>query len=300
MKSLLSQVGAAAMLSAACAALTSDAVAQIPPGSSPEGLPRTVDLRPSFEQRNLARSQQGNRPTCSAFTVAGAIEFAVAKRQGHSPKLSVEFLNWAANKSCGDTSDGGFFSDLWRGFTNHGICATSDLAYQPVHDPAKPPPPEAITDAKTRLGLGLRFNWIKEWNVNTGLTDGHVAAIKRTLHEGWPVCGGFRWPKRERWVSDVLQMCPSNAVRDGHSVLLVGYLDEAAQPGGGVFIFRNTAGAGRDGFMPFEYARAYMNDAAWIDFEARPAPPTSAAAPAAAIDDPLAGPQRTRRRGAAR
>jgi hypothetical protein len=279
----------AVMLSTICAAIPFDIVAQAPPGSGSKVLPSTVDLRSSFEQWSLARSQQGNRPTCSAFTVAGAIEFAVAKRQGHSPRLSVEFLNWAANKSCGDTNDGGFFSDLWRGFTNHGICATSDWPYQPALNPTNPPPPEASADAKTRLGLGLRFNWIKEWDVNTGLTDAHVSAIKRTLSDGWPVCGGFRWPKREKWLNDVLQMCPSNAVRDGHSVLLVGYCDEAAQPGGGVFIFRNTAGAGRDAFMPYEYVRAYMNDAAWIDFEARPKPPTSAAAPAAVLHDPLAG-----------
>ena len=252
-----------------------------------ENLPGSVDLRPAFEQFDLARGKQGGRPTCSAFTVAGAIEFAVAKRQGHSPKLSVEFLNWAANKSCGDSEDGGFFSDLWKGFTSHGICAASDWPYQPTHNASSPPPPEASADAKTRLGLGLRFNWIKEWNVNTGLTDAHVTAIKRTLSDGWPVCGGFRWPKKEQWVNDVLQMCPSNAVRDGHSILLVGYRDDADQPGGGVFIFRNSAGAARDGFMPYEYARAYMNDAAWIDFESRPA--GSAAAPVSAFRDPLAG-----------
>jgi C1A family cysteine protease len=62
-------------------------------------------------------------------------------------------------------------------------------------------------------------------------------------------------------------MCPSNAVRDGHSVLLAGYRDDAAQPGGGVFIFRNTSREGRDGFMPYAYARLYMNDAVWVDFE---------------------------------
>ena len=59
---------------------------------------------------------------------------------------------------------------------------------------------------QTRLSLGLRLHWIKEWNVNTGLTDEHVAAIKNTLSQGWPVCGGFRWPKQERWEKEVLQM----------------------------------------------------------------------------------------------
>ena len=60
-------------------------------------------------------------------------------------------------------------------------------------------------------------------------------------------------------------MCPRNAVRDGHSVLLVGFRDDPAQPGGGVFLIRNTAGKSRDGLMTYEYVRTYMNDAVWVD-----------------------------------
>ncbi len=56
----------------------------------------------------------------------------------------------------------------------------------------------------TRLPLALRLEWIKEWNVNTGLTEAHLAAIKGTLAAGWPVCGGFRWPKEAQWVDGVL------------------------------------------------------------------------------------------------
>ncbi len=241
---------------------------QVPP-TPPIGsvaVPLRVDLRPTFEQRGLERRRQGGRPTCSAFVVAGGLEFALAQQQGHGTRLSVEFLNWAANKVCGDTEDGGFFSDLWKGFAAYGICTEEKMPYQAKHDPSQPPGPEALADAKARLALGLRLNWIKEWNVHTGLTDEQLAAIKRTLSRGWPVCGGFRWPKQEKWEEGVLQMCPANAVRDGHSVLLVGYRDEATQPGGGVFIFRNTSGAGRDGFMPYAYAGTYMNDAVWVDY----------------------------------
>jgi hypothetical protein len=233
-------------------------------------LPAAADLRPTFQQWGLAPRQQGARPTCSAFTVAGALEFAAAKREGHGTRLSVDFLNWAANKVCGDQEDGGFFSDLWKGFADYGICVESNMPYAAKFDPARPPAATALAEAKARLDLGLRLHWIKEWNVNTGLTEEHLAGIKRTLSLGWPVCGGFRWPKQEQWADDVLQLCPADAVRDGHSVLLVGYRDEAAQPGGGVFIFRNTSRGGRDGFMPYDYARAYMNDAVWIDYDGRP------------------------------
>jgi hypothetical protein len=224
-----------------------------------------VDLRPTFDKLGLIPRRQGARPTCSVFTVVGALEFAVAKRQGRTPRRSVEFLNWAANKACGDTNDGGFFSDLWKGFAAYGLCTEADMPYEPKLDLNRQPSAAALADAKSRLGLGLRLHWIKEWNVNTGLTADHLSAIQRTLAQGLPVCGGLRWPKHEQWVDNVLQLCPSNAVRDGHSVLLVGYRDDAAQPGGGVFLFRNTSHGGQDGEMPYAYARDYMNDAVWVD-----------------------------------
>ncbi len=252
-------------------------------------VPAEVDLRPQFERFGLAERRQLSRPTCSAFTVTGPLEFAVASRQGHSPRLSVEFLNWAANQTGGDTADGGFFSDLWQGFAAHGICTEEDLPYQAQFEAGRPPGATALADARTRLGLGLglRFNWIKEWDVNSGLTDAHLAGIKRTLAQGWPVCGGFRWPKEAKWEHDVLQMCPTNAVYDGHSVLLVGYREDAAQPGGGVFQFRNTSGDGRNGTMSYAYARAFMNDAAWVDHERRPKPPETASPAPSVFRDPL-------------
>ncbi|MCB1126699.1 MAG: HEAT repeat domain-containing protein, partial [Verrucomicrobiae bacterium] len=224
-----------------------------------------VDLTRQFKQWGLPRWTQGNRPTCSTFTVAGALEFALAKREGRGTRLSVEFLNWAANDSCGDSQDGGFFSDLWKGFTVHGICPAEAFPYAATFDPTATPSAEAVAQAKERLTAELKFHWIKEWDVNTGLTEAHLAAIKATLGAGWPVCAGLRWPKRQQWVDGVLQMCPPDAVRDGHSVLLIGYREDPAQPGGGVLLFRNTANGGKDGAMPYAYARAYMNDAAWIE-----------------------------------
>ena len=247
----------------------------------------SVDLRPSFERFRLGRRLQGDRPTCSVFTVAGALEFAVAERQGHTPRLSVEFLNWAANQACGDKDDGGFFSDLWKGFAAYGICTESDMPYESKFEAGRQPSAAAVADAKTRLSLGLRLNWIKEWNVKTGLSATQLDSIKRTLAGGWPVCGGFRWPKQEQWVGDVLQLCPADAVRDGHSILLVGYRENKNQPGGGVFLFRNTSHGGKDGEMPYSYASDYMNDAVWVDFEKRgkPGPPSTAFS--ALFHDPL-------------
>src|SRR5262249_42742633 len=146
------------------------------------------------EESGLGPRQQGTRATCSAFTMAGAIEFAAAKRQGHGTRLSVEFLNWAANKACGDSQDGGFFSDLWKGFATYGICSENELPYQAEFKPSLLPGVGAMAEAQARLKLGLQLHWIKEWDVKTGLTPTQLVTIKRTLSDGWPVCGGFRWP----------------------------------------------------------------------------------------------------------
>jgi hypothetical protein len=239
----------------------------ISPGTQ-SALPASVDLRPAFEKWGFAPRAQGKRGTCSAFTVAGALEFAAAIQQRRGERFSVEFLNWAANRIAGEDMDGGFFSDLCRAYAGYGICSEKTMPYRAEFDPTLAPAPEVLAEAKTRLALGLRHHWIKEWNVKTGLADEQLLAIKRTLNQGWPVCAGLRWPKHAKWSDDILQMCPADAVYDGHSVLLVGYIDQTNQPGGGVFLFRNTANGRRDGSMPYTYARIYMNDAVWIESNA--------------------------------
>jgi hypothetical protein len=227
--------------------------------------PAAVDLRPVFEKWGLTRRSQGKRSTCSVFTMAGALEFAAASRQRHGERFSVEFLHWAANRVVGEDKDGGFFSDLWRAFAEYGICPEQVMPYRAGFDPAQAPTPDALAQAKTRLGLGFRHHWIKEWDVNTGLSDDQILAIKRTLDQGLPVCAGLRWPRKPQWCDDVLQMRPAEAVYDGHSVLLIGYRNDPRQAGDGIFLFRNSGEGGGDASMPYSYARAYMNDAVWID-----------------------------------
>lgn len=224
-----------------------------------------VDLRPNLSRWGLTERCQGKRGTCSVFTVVGALEYALAERRGEGLRLSVEFLNWAGHKAADRSADGGFFSELWQGFEAFGVCPEADLPYREQYDPDLAPPDEAMRRAAEARELGLRLHWIKEWNPETGLTEGQMEEIRRVLREGHPVCGGFRWPKEARWEAGVLGMCPPEAVFDGHSVLLVGYEEREDRPGGGVFLIRNSGDDGRDGFMPYEYAALYMNDAAWVD-----------------------------------
>ena len=228
--------------------------------------PSAIDLRPIFDRWGLETRRQGGRGTCSAFAVTDAIEFALASRERQATRLSVEFLNWASNQTTRTPEDGGFFSDLWNGCAKYGICPEEDMPYLDHFDPTVQPSEQALAHAKKVLELGLQLHWIKEWDPKRGLNDDQFAGVKRTLRQRWPVCGGFLWPKQQRWENGVLQMCPREAVRDGHSVVLAGYRDDPAMPGGGVFLIRNTAGHSRDGMMTYEYVRTYMNDAVWIDF----------------------------------
>ncbi len=236
------------------------------PDENPTPLLPSIDLRPNFEKWHLTPRVQGGRDTCSVFVITCALEYALADQTGSTPRLSVEFLNWASNETLGISRDGAFFHDLYTGYQKFGICPETDLPYQTKYDPDRKPPLAALDSAQKILQQNFKFLWIKDWNRNTGLTDDQFLKIKQILNRNRPVCGGFRWPTQEAWKDNVLQMAPPEGVFDGHSVLLVGYQDDPAQPGGGLFLFRNTNYGGRDGYMPYEYARAYMNDAVWIDY----------------------------------
>ena len=227
--------------------------------------PPAVDLRPAFKQAGLTPRNQGKRGTCSVFAITAALEFAMAGNQHPADRLSVEFLNWASNQAVNQAADGGYFSDLWKGYQAKGICREADLPYASTFDPALQPTPAAQQQANQRLENPLKLHWIKPWNPRTGLTPAEFATIKQTLASGRPVCAGLRWPKRERWQDGILQMCPPQAVVDGHSVLMVGYQTDPAHPGGGTFVFFNSNRPDHECQMPWAYAQAYMNDAVWIE-----------------------------------
>ncbi|MDH4241659.1 MAG: DUF2961 domain-containing protein, partial [Phycisphaerae bacterium] len=233
-----------------------------------DSLANEVDLRPAFKKWGLGPRLQGKRSTCSVLTVAGAMEYALASKRDRGMQLSVEFLNWASNQALGVMQDGGFFSDLWRGFTIYGVCPEHDMSYQEEFVPDLTPSEEVQDRSRNMLGIGFRPHWIKKWNPNTGLTEKQLVDIKQVLNRQWPVCGGFRWPKKPvRWKDDVMETPPPGDVFDGHSVLLVGYRDDPKKPGGGMFIFHNSKDNSRDGCMSYKYASTYMNDAVWIDYE---------------------------------
>jgi len=224
-------------------------------------LPAEIDLGPRFEALSLPRRDQGRRPTCSVFTMAHALDYALAGARDSCVPVSVEYLNWSARQGRDRTDDGGFFSEIWAGYEVYGCCPESLLPYGPAHDPDFQPHASVREAAVT--SAALRLKWIKEWDPETGVTPEQVERIRGVLAGGSPVCGGLRWPREPVWTGDVLALCPPEAVFDGHSVLLIGYRTDPALPGGGAFRIRNSNHPA-SGFLPYAYVAQYLNDAAWI------------------------------------
>lgn len=232
--------------------------------AQPSGGPQRADLRPRYEQLGLAPRGQGSRGTCSVFAMTSVIELAVSARAGRGVRLSEEYLNWAANKATGDKTDGGFFHDLWKGYETYGVCREPFLPYRVAFDADLQPSKTARLSAASIRALHLTATWIKRWDITTGLTAEHVAAIRATLASGYPVASGMRWPKQATWSDGVLAMCGPEDVFDGHSVIFVGYEDNGVQPGGGCYLVRDSHGDGQYERIPYAYAHAYTNDAVWV------------------------------------
>lgn len=242
-------------------AIAGHALAQSPP------LPSKVSLVRDFSELGLAPRKQGTRDTCSLFamTALAGFEYAKGVPGPHTP-LSEEFLIWAANEACGKKRDQAMFYEAAHGLNTYGICSEELMPYADKSDAERKPSVEALADAKGRSAR-WSVQWIKRWDTRRPLGDAELRAIKGALASGHPVACGLRWPKSLRG-HELLDVPGAEQVADGHSIALVGYDDDVRQNGGGVLLFRNTAGKdwGDNGYgvMSYAYVRTYANDALWL------------------------------------
>ena len=248
--------------------------ARLPPHGH---LPASIDLMPELERLGLTARQQGDRGDCSLFAITGATEFEVGREsQGRQPRLSEEFLIWAAHKASGTTGDQAMFYEAVHGLDVLGICSEELMPYRGKRDAARRPSPAAVANAKQECRR-WRVHWIKRWDVQCVLSPRQMLAIRQALAAHHPVACGLRWPKQLNGYQ-ILGVPPPAKVSDGHSIMFTGYTDDPGRPGGGVFLFRNSFGPkwGKDGYgvMSFAYAQRYANDALWLERE-----PTGAEVP---------------------
>lgn len=226
---------------------------------------KTVDLRPAIERFGLGARPQRKRPTCSVFATVNATEYAVAARLKKGVLLSQEFLNWAKNKVAGKEQDGDFFHVIWEGYQQKGICEEAMLPYQEAYDPEIAIGETCLQDAAKYRDLSLSLNFIKEWNVERGLTPAEFKAVLNKISQGWPVMCGMRWQKEAKVENGMIVWVPADAVFDGHSILFVGYCEDASIEGGGYFIVSDSGSNRNDLRITFRFVHDYANDACWIE-----------------------------------
>ncbi len=227
-------------------------------------LPAKADLTAEFNRLGLIPQSQG-ADTCSLHAVASLAEFELARRDPQpNAERSTEFLIWAARKATGKDHDQAMFYEAVCGLNRFGICHEALMPEVGQGRPRHPPSAAALADARQQSNR-WKVHWIKRWNLKRPLDDAQVRAIKAALAHGHPVACGLRWPKVLKGDA-VIQVPPPQAVEDGHSIALVGY-DDARE--GGMLVFRNSWGPkwGNHGYgiMSFAYARAYANDALWLE-----------------------------------
>jgi hypothetical protein len=227
------------------------------------------DLRPMFSSYLLEVKDQGVRPTCSVNAMTVLLEFERNKYfDNHPLVLSREFLNWAGNEATGIIDDGSFFSHLIRGLKKHGICEDQYMPYAASFDPNNAPSAQAVSDAAPRSNFYIYF--IKTFNDKIGLSQSQVDEIRNLLDRGYPVAIGALYPKESHYNSEyVLQMPDGAEELSGHSVVIVGYIDDSKYSGGGVFIIRNSWGSNwmdhGHAKIPYGYYMMHGNDAVAID-----------------------------------
>lgn len=227
------------------------------------------DLRPKIAQNNLQVKNQGNRNTCSVFAITFLLEylFATQKGFGIATDFSEEYLNTMKNVACNIKKDGGFFSQIAKGYAMYGIYMSGLVPYKPAYDPNYKVPSEYVQVAMKWDRAKAHF--IKEWNPNMGASPIQIDQACAYLSKNIPVAGGFLWPNSLQFETKgglTVMKTPTskNQVFDGHSVALVGFKKSNLFPGGGYFIVRNSWGKGwgEDGYayMTFDYVKKYAND----------------------------------------
>jgi hypothetical protein len=235
-----------------------------------------VDLRPEIEKLGLAIRDQGNRSTCSVFATTFLIEYHTArKNKTKDLDLSEEYLNWAKNRANNSDWDGGFFTDIIRGYQQFGMVPIGDMPYLPAFHPKHPDTPKPPVINSGKKFERYPFTFIKQWDNQKGMSEQELEATKSALRAGHPVATGIWWLENFETVTidhvPLLKEYPRSAssgsnppMFDGHSIDLVGFHEGREFPGGGYFIFRNSFGPnfGHNGygFVSFKYIRDYSND----------------------------------------
>lgn len=241
-----------------------------------QDLPKQIDLSPIM----TSIKQQGERGSCSFFTLTGIAEAAIKKDLGLEANLSEEYMNYAI-KTLGTDDDakdeGSFIHTNIKLIQKTGLFLESDFPYQPswfepgtpcekfANDQESAPPlciahirPNKNTLPKMTIKDSIDFIQLpKKTNVIIEFlaTEQRPVSIAVDLNDkGWPDTGDVTFTK------EMEDECEKDeSVCSAHAFVLTGYdMDKK------VFFFKNSWGEswGKKGYgtIPFKYVDKYGND----------------------------------------
>lgn len=214
-----------------------------PPGirTNPEGQPVVgVDLRPRMPD---IRSQ-GNRPTSAAFTVCSLRESMLHHSKQKVVALSAQFLYWQCKtRDSQPLEEGTRLSVAMDVLREMGVPPGRLWRYSPSPDPTGnegqgPPPRESQLMSKAGDFKITRYMRLRSRDVR---------ALRSVLDSGNPVAFAANtfsaWDYPSTVLSgDIPLPLPGENTDGGQALLLVGYEDNPALPGGGAFIVHNSWG----------------------------------------------------------
>lgn len=226
-------------------------------GESSERVPRgtkaLVDFRPTLKDRGIHPKNQGSQPSCTVFSIVGALEceFARDPRKRHLGPLSEDFLIWATiayhNKDARalrrtlkslpnkDFDTGFTLFEVLMALSQYGVVPRSKLRYKEPKSGEDLPDPTASTLADAK-----RNNNIRAYSIEGDTKSQQIDQIIETLNAGHAVVLGLRWPGYHSLVgTDTLSNQPAKMQ---HAVTLVGFENPSGAKTDMRFIFRNSWG----------------------------------------------------------
>lgn len=201
-------------------------------------LPPSSDLLDRLP--NDVRSQ-GGRGTCVAHAVVAVREqLEIAAGAARDINLSEQFVYWWCKTHDGiPRTSGTYVSVGMRCLREMGAPPEDGWPY--VSHPQGPdesqgPPPArcAQGDAAMRTLRTIELNPSDIQGIKTCLAEGRAVAYSVPVFDSW-----YHSEATRRWGKITLPL-PGEAPDGGHAMTLVGYRDDAAAPGGGYFLVRNS------------------------------------------------------------
>jgi hypothetical protein len=235
----------------------------------PAALPSAVSL---LDGCMPEARHQGRRPTCTVFAAIGVLEYLLCRFDGRRVNLSEQYLYWLLSQNGALDFEGrALLGDVFEIARTAGVCQEQLWPYAGDNRPGdlthgNPPDPNAAqTDAALhRFDTVLPVSNPKDiGTIREILGSDHPVAVTVPL---FPSFSQEPFFSEGRLVLPFLMTTPS----DHHSMVLVGYRAALQDPGGEVFLVRNSLGPDwgsasglRPGFgtIPVNYVESLAEEA---------------------------------------